>query len=228
MRVELERLYHGEQLWIETADNKRLDAMLITKQESSARDATGNSSQTDLGTTVVFCNPNAGYYEYSHDFQDQWVEFYTSRGLSLFLWNYRGYGRSQGSPSAQAVMEDGERVLKYLREERGVRRVVVHGESLGGAVAVHLAKKCGCDFLFADRTFSDLEDAAEATAGDTLKRMFNLVTGWTFGTTDKFLQTSCYKVLGNDPCDGTIHNLASLKTGISRAIVPKLSQYRMG
>ena len=47
---------------------------------------------------VIMCNPNAGRFEQSalHPF---WLDFYRERGLNVLVWNYRGFGRSEGSPS---------------------------------------------------------------------------------------------------------------------------------
>ena len=43
--------------------------------------------------TVIFCNPNACFYEYLA-YQTEWVDYYHSLGVNLVIWNYRGYGRS--------------------------------------------------------------------------------------------------------------------------------------
>jgi pimeloyl-ACP methyl ester carboxylesterase len=56
------------------------------------------------------------------------------------VWNYRGYGRSNGQPSPTNLRHDAEIVLKYLRESMGIRgKVGVYGRSLGGIPTTHLA-----------------------------------------------------------------------------------------
>jgi fermentation-respiration switch protein FrsA (DUF1100 family) len=50
--------------------------------------------------------------------------------------------------------------VDFIRGELKVKKLGVHGESLGGMVAVHLGKVRKIDFLFADRTFSSLSEVA--------------------------------------------------------------------
>ena len=211
-------MYNGEQIWLTASDGCKLDAMIIHKPSDSSSNVI-HDNNNEMGPTVIFCNPNAGYYEYSYDLQEQWMDFYTTRGLNVMLWNYRGYGRSQGRPVPKKILEDGECVVRYLREERKVQKLILHGESLGGAVATYLAWKCGCDFLFADRTFSSLDSVASVSLGKFAEKLFRLLTGWNFNCTQNFIQSPCYKVMGNDPCDGTIHELSSLKTAISADVI---------
>ena len=49
-------------------------------------------------------------------------------------------------------------IVNFLRANKGVSVLGVHGESIGGVVAAHVAWKCKLDFLFVDRCFSTLED----------------------------------------------------------------------
>lgn len=56
------------------------------------------SEISDLGNFVIFCNPNAGYYEFSC-FDRSIIDFFLNREVNIFLWNYRGYGKSKGTAS---------------------------------------------------------------------------------------------------------------------------------
>ena len=62
-------------------------------------------------------------------------------GLNLFIFDYRGYGRSEGTPSEQGTYKDARAALHHLRKERNTPadRTVYFGHSLGSAVAVDLA-----------------------------------------------------------------------------------------
>ncbi|MEB3278322.1 MAG: alpha/beta hydrolase [Lyngbya sp.] len=65
-------------------------------------------------------------------------------GLSIFLIDYRGYGRStKRIPSETTVYQDVEVAWNYLIYERGInpRNIFVFGHSLGGAIAIELASK---------------------------------------------------------------------------------------
>ena len=63
------------------------------------------------------------------------------------LWNYRGLSRSEGKPDPESLMSDGKMIIKYLKEERGVRKIIIHGQSVGGTIACSLAWHFNCDLL---------------------------------------------------------------------------------
>lgn len=79
---------------------------------------------------VLICNPNGGLYEFHH-LQMDWVKFYTDRDCHVLVYNYRGYGRCAGAPSPLANNLDGLAIVAYLKTERGVPKIAVHGESIG-------------------------------------------------------------------------------------------------
>ncbi len=86
---------------------------------------------------LLFCHGNAG--NISHRLDN--VQHLVRHGLGVLLFDYRGYGRSTGSPSEQGIYADGRAAYEHLVNERGVspERIVVFGRSLGGAVAVEVA-----------------------------------------------------------------------------------------
>ena len=90
-----------------------------------------NKLAIDNETTnfVLFCNPNACFYEYLI-YQTEWVRYYTQvLGLNMIVFNYRGYGRSDMSSSnrflqkhfsvlnAHDIVKDAEVVLEYATEK---------------------------------------------------------------------------------------------------------------
>ena len=66
---------------------------------------------------------------------------YTSIGCNVALLEYRGYGRSEGSPSEEGIYMDAQAALDFLltRQDIATDKIVVFGRSLGGAVAIDLA-----------------------------------------------------------------------------------------
>ena len=85
-------------------------------------------------------------------------------GADVLLLDYRGYGLSEGRPSEAGVYADARAALAHLVEERGVpgRRVVLFGRSLGGAVAVDLARDRELAGVILESTFSSGADVARA------------------------------------------------------------------
>ena len=83
-------------------------------------------------------------------------------GASVLIFDYRGYGRSQGSPSGVGVLQDARAARAWLAERAGVdeREIVLLGRSLGGAVAVDLAAEDGARGLVLQSTFTSIPDMA--------------------------------------------------------------------
>jgi hypothetical protein len=163
---------------------------------------------------MLFCNPNAGFYEAAFH-HNEWFDFYLAHGVSLMLWNYRGYGRTPGTPSVRKLLRDGESVVQFLRSQKKAKLLGVHGESLGGAIACYLADKCGAQFLFADRTFASISQAAYHNFGPVAKLLLKAVLTEDVDAAENFLQARCYKVISCDPRDAMIQDLASLKAGVA-------------
>ena len=83
-------------------------------------------------------------------------------GVSVLIFDYRGYGRSQGSPDEQGVLADARAARQWLARREAVAEtdVVLLGRSLGGAVAVDLAAEGGARALVLESTFSSMPDLA--------------------------------------------------------------------
>lgn len=82
--------------------------------------------------------------------------------LSALVFDYRGYGRSQGKPFESGILQDARAARKWLAERTEVAEseIILMGRSLGGAVAVDLAAKDGAKALVLASTFTSLPDVA--------------------------------------------------------------------
>jgi fermentation-respiration switch protein FrsA (DUF1100 family) len=80
--------------------------------------------------------------------------------LAIMTFDYRGYGRSEGSPSEEGILQDARAARRWLAERKGVSEdeIVLMGVSLGGAVAVDLAANDGARGLVLASTFTSLPD----------------------------------------------------------------------
>jgi len=87
---------------------------------------------------------------------------YQRAGISVFLCEYRGYGRSTGQPGEAALVADFERVLHFARSlpEVDGSRLIFHGRSLGGAVVAALASFQEPKALILESTFVDAASAS--------------------------------------------------------------------
>jgi len=85
---------------------------------------------------VLFCHGNAG--NISHRLES--LGLLHGLGLSVFIFDYRGYGRSAGEPSEEGTYADARGALDWLRQRGWTpAQLVYFGESLGAAVALQLA-----------------------------------------------------------------------------------------
>lgn len=64
-------------------------------------------------------------------------------GCNVFMAEYRGYGLSSGDPNEKGLMIDAQAALDYIRQDKEMRdtKVIVYGQSLGGAVAIQLVAR---------------------------------------------------------------------------------------
>lgn len=131
-----------EDVYFSSSDGIRLNGWYIPAKDSRA--------------TVLFCHGNAG--NISHRIEV--IYLFCKLGLSVFIFDYRGYGRSQGSPSEEGLYRDAEAAYKYLIEKRNLRQesIVVYGKSIGANVAVELCSKVRPAALISESAFTSALD----------------------------------------------------------------------
>jgi len=106
--------------------------------------------------TVLFFHGNAGNISHRMDS----IKLFHDLRLSVFIFDYRGYGRSEGKPGERATYHDARAAWDYLVEERGVRpdQIVLFGRSLGGALAIELATVTDPMALIVESCFTSAAD----------------------------------------------------------------------
>jgi fermentation-respiration switch protein FrsA (DUF1100 family) len=107
---------------------------------------------------ILFCHGNAGNISHRLDS----IRVFHRLGLDVFIFDYRGYGQSEGKPTERGTYEDAEAAWRYLIEEHQVipSEVVVFGRSIGGAVGAWLAQNHKPRLLILESTFTSLRDVA--------------------------------------------------------------------
>jgi len=104
---------------------------------------------------ILYCHGNGGHIGYRAGRLGRFVE----AGYGALMLEYRGYGGNPGRPTEQGLYADGAAALAFLGREGIAReRIVVYGESLGGAVAVRLALACRPGALVLECPFTSLVD----------------------------------------------------------------------
>lgn len=143
------------------------------------------------------------------------------RRVNLFLWNYRGYGESEGFPHTLDILLDAESVVDFVHAELKPQKLVFHGESLGGMVACHLGRTKQGTLLFADRTFSSISEIATIGFTKYARVLFNLLTSWNYDSAISFAECPYYKILAMDVGDEVIPYLSSLKVSVGKLVFVK-------
>ncbi|MDX1649885.1 MAG: alpha/beta hydrolase, partial [Myxococcota bacterium] len=115
------------------------------------------------GLALLFLHGNAG--NASHRLPE--AAALAAQGFDVLLPDYRGYGLSEGRPDEAGVHADARAALAWLQEEAGrpASRIVVFGRSLGGAVAVELARGRPLAALVLESTFTSVADVARSMLG---------------------------------------------------------------
>jgi hypothetical protein len=110
--------------------------------------------------TLIFFHGNGGNISHRLDK----IETFYKEGLNIFIIDYRGYGKSEGTPSEQGLYSDALAAYDYLDQRTDVdsNKFIVYGESLGAAVAVDLATKGKVAGLIMDSAFTSVPEMAKA------------------------------------------------------------------
>lgn len=126
-----------EEFTVTSADGVRLHGWYVPAMDPSAVPAAATPAHRTPPITVIVFAGNAG--NMSH--RAALAAALAARGIATVLFDYRGYGESEGRPSEAGFARDAAAVADWVRSRRDVdpRRVVYFGESLGSAVALRLA-----------------------------------------------------------------------------------------
>jgi len=138
--------------------------------------------------TILVCHGNVENIS-THVRNDLWL---VEAGYNLFIFDYRGYGRSEGRPEVTGVHRDAEAALETLLTllpHPGTDRIIVFGKSLGGAIATYTVAtsphKNRVKGLIIDSAFSDYHRIAREKIADS-------IIGWPFQYPLSFLVNDDY------------------------------------
>lgn len=130
------------------------DVQLVTEDEVRIHGWFIPSDSTDL--TVLYFHGNAG----NISGRLETIQLLHELGLNVFIIDYRGYGKSDGSPSEQGTYKDARAAWKYLQSSRAISdsSIVIMGRSLGGSVAAWLAARKSPAATVIESTFTSAAD----------------------------------------------------------------------
>ena len=189
--------------------NRRLEASpadiqldyerVLLKSDGGAR-ISGWFIPSNPGRAVVlFCHGNAG--NISHRLGT--IQIFNQMGLDVLIFDYQGYGLSEGSPSEAGTYADSEAAWQYLTEEKGIapERIIIFGRSLGGAVAAKLATAHQPAGLIVESAFTSIPDLV----GDIYPYLpLRPILRFDYGTIDSIAKVGCPVLVAHSPEDDMI------------------------
>ncbi len=107
---------------------------------------------------ILFCHGNGG--NISHRLES--IQIFYNLGLSTFIFDYRGYGQSEGKITEQGTYLDAEAAWHYLVQKQKVypKEIIIFGRSLGGSIAAWLAQAHTPKALIIESAFTSIQDIA--------------------------------------------------------------------
>ena len=109
--------------------------------------------------TLLFMHGNAGNISHRLDS----IAIFNRMNLDVFIFDYRGYGQSQGRTTEKGTYRDAEAAWSYLTATRGIdaNRIIVFGRSLGSSIAAWLASRHTPAALILESSFSSVPSMAQ-------------------------------------------------------------------
>ncbi len=168
---------NGEDVWIEVADGERVHGWFV------------RAFQQPAIATVLYCHGNGGNLT-----NVAWVaEDLSKRGFDSLVFDYRGYGRSDGRVRDEwGLYADTDAVYDHLTRARGVKeeRLVLYGQSLGTAAAIDVASRRRCAALIVESGLSSASDMG-AVAFPWLPRWLHFLARNRFESSRKIANAKC-------------------------------------
>jgi len=136
-----------QDLFFTTADGVRLNGWFIPHR--------------DARITLVWFHGNAG--NIGHRVENIKL-LHDKVKVNIFIFDYRGYGRSEGSVSEAGTYQDGAAALQFVRKQPGVEaeNLIIFGRSLGAAVAAEMASRFDSRGLILESPFISIREMAKS------------------------------------------------------------------
>lgn len=169
---------HARPVKLITPDGVKLDAAYIPGIVTSKEEAKSYFQYCN-NKTIIFFNNNGSVYEVLNCYFEIKLDssqaklkipignldYFQKKGWNIFLFNYRGTGKSKGEPTRQGLWLDGEAAYQYVHKHLKVpkKNILLYGHSLGGAIATLTASMHPKVNICNDRSFSTLSKVVSAS-----------------------------------------------------------------
>ena len=174
------------------------DDFLITTEDGEKLNAWWVPAATPRGAVLLF-HGNAGNISHRIDY----AVMFRTLGYSTLLVDYRGYGKSSGTPSEEGTYRDADAAWRWLTQTRGIpeKNIVLFGESLGGGVASWLAARHEPRALVLASTFTSAVDLGAEVYGFLPVR---LISKFKYATLERLREVRSPVLVMHSPDDDII------------------------
>lgn len=187
-----------QDIYLTTSDNVKINIWYVKAKKNKP--------------TILFCHGNGNNIaSFEH-----LINIFSSKGYGVLLLDYRGYGKSEGTPSETGLYIDINTALQFLREKEKLsnNRIILYGFSLGGAVVAEVATKDQFKSVLLQSTFTNVKEEAiyayQSITKDkftrTLIKTFfeNMICYQKYDTKSKISQISSPLLIAHDTPDEVI------------------------
>ncbi|MCK4351892.1 alpha/beta hydrolase [candidate division WOR-3 bacterium] len=145
-----------EDVFFKTTDGVRLNGWFISNPKAKA--------------TLIFCHGNGG--NISHRLES--ISGFHKIGLNIFIFDYRGYGRSGGRISEEGTYLDAVAAYNYIisREDVNKDAIIAFGRSLGCPIVIELANRVKVAALICESSFTSIMDMTKKIYKVRIPRYF--------------------------------------------------------
>lgn len=143
------------------------------------------------------------YFHGNADNLQRWGNYaidFTSLGYNILMIDYRGYGKSTGTPDETILYNDAHVVLTWAQTNIPHNKLILYGRSLGSAIASNLALTANPDLLILETPFDELNAA-----------LYTFSSRYKFPTKDFLPKVICKKVIIHGTSDWVVPLSSALR-----------------
>jgi len=162
------------EVFINTKDSKDVIYKFKNKKKNCDYICGWHFNNFSGAKTIIFCHGNTG----SIANRKYIIDICTKMKMNLFIYDTRGFGKSDNSPNKIFLREDAESAYKYIRYycNTPYKKIIPWGESLGGCASSWMASKFKCGALILICAFSSLDDAIKYRFEGASRAGVNFIT----------------------------------------------------
>jgi len=185
---------HVEDCWLTTSDGLKLHGWFCTPRRKTSK----AWQPVPAEITLLWFHGNGGNLSHRYEM----IQTLIPIPVNALILDYRGYGRSEGRPGERGLYEDARTAWNFLTRERNIApdRIVLLGNSLGGAIAIHLATEVKPAGLIVQSSFTSIPEMAS----EVMPFVPRFLIRTRMNSIDRVPSIRCPKLFIHSPADDVV------------------------